>query len=78
MGLEVEKNRKHESLIIEISDYETMELVLTEILVPFSEILKSPGVPDIYRGYEKIPFEKRDPLYKSIMREEFADILRSD
>lgn len=55
-----------------------MELVLTEILVPFSEILKSPGVPDIYCGYEKIPFEKRDPLYKSIMREEFADILRSD
>ncbi|MFX0009086.1 MAG: hypothetical protein ACFE9R_02120 [Candidatus Hermodarchaeota archaeon] len=77
MGLEVEKNKKHEPLIIEISDYETMEQVLTEILIPFSELLKTVGPPDIYSGYEKIPFEKRDPLYKSIMREEFAEALRS-
>ena len=76
MGLEVDKNRKHEPLIIEISDYETMELVLTKILVPFSEILKSTSVPDIYSGYEKIPFEQRDPLYKSIMRQEFANAMR--
>ena len=78
MGLEVEKKRKHEPLIIEISEYETMELVLTEILTPFSEILKSTCIPDIYYGYEKIPFEKCDPLYKSIMREEFTNNLRSD
>ena len=76
LGLEVEKNKKHEPLIIEISNYETMELVLTEILVPFSEILKTKGTPDIYSGYEKIPFEKRDPLYKSIMRQEFAGAMR--
>lgn len=78
MGLEVDKNRKHEPLSIEISDYETMELVLTEILVPFSEVLKSTSVPDIYSGYERIPFEYRDPLYKSIMRQEFGDAMRSD
>ncbi|MFX1289308.1 MAG: hypothetical protein ACFFFY_12200, partial [Promethearchaeota archaeon] len=68
MGLEVEKNKKHEPLIIEISDYETMEQVLTETLIPFSKLLKTAGPPDIYSGYEKIPFKKRDPLYRSIMR----------
>jgi hypothetical protein len=77
LGLEVKKNKKHEPLIIEISNYETMELVLTEILVPFSEILKTTGTPDIYYGYEKIPFDKRDPLYKSIMRQEFTGALQS-
>lgn len=78
MSLEVDKNRKHEPLIIEISNYETMELVLTNILVPFSDVLKSPSMPDIYSGYEKIPFENRDPLYKSIMRQEFGNMMRSD
>ena len=77
MGLEVEKNKKHEPLIIEISDYETMEQVLTEILIPFSELLKTAGPPDIYSGYEKDPFEKCDPIYKNIMREEFAETRRS-
>jgi len=27
-------------------------------------------------GYEKIPFEKRDPAYKTLMRQEFADAIR--
>jgi hypothetical protein len=77
MGLEVEKNKKHEPLIIEISDYENIEQELAEILIPFSELLKTTKPPDIYSGYEKIPFEKRDPLYKSIMREEFAKAIQS-
>jgi hypothetical protein len=73
MGLEVEKNRKHEPLIIKISDYDSIELVLSDLIIPFSKVLKSSNRPDIYSGYEKIPFEKRDPLYKSMMRAEFAD-----
>ena len=77
MGLETEKNREHELLVIEISGYEAIELVLSEIIIPFSEVLKASNVPDIYVGYEKIPFEKRDPMYKSIMRQEFADAMRS-
>jgi hypothetical protein len=72
MGLEVEKNKKRETLITGISDYENMEQTLTELLIPFSELLKTTGSPDLYSGYENIPFEKRAPLYKSIMREEFA------
>ncbi|NVM16992.1 MAG: hypothetical protein HWN80_04700 [Candidatus Lokiarchaeota archaeon] len=78
MGIETEKNRKHETLVIEISEYDRVELVLNKIIIPFSEVLKASSVPDIYFGYEKIPFEKRDPFYKSIMRQEFADAMRSD
>jgi hypothetical protein len=77
MGLEIEKNREHELLVIKISGYEAIELVLSKIIIPFSEVLKASNVPDIYVGYEKIPFEKRDPMYKSIMRQEFADAMRS-
>lgn len=77
MGLEVEKNRKHEPLVIEISNYDTIELVLSKIVIPFSEVLKSSDIPDIYFGYEKIPFKNRDPLYKSIMSQEFADAASS-
>jgi hypothetical protein len=77
MGLEVEKKRKHEPLIIKISDYDSIELVLSDLIVPFSEVLKSSNQPDIYSGHERIPFEKRDPFYKSMMREEFADAMRT-
>ena len=77
MGLEVEKNKKLESLIIKISDYDSIEVILSELIIPFSEVLKTSNTLDIYCGYEKIPFEKRDPLYKSIMRQEFADAMRS-
>ncbi|NVM43833.1 MAG: hypothetical protein HWN79_02860 [Candidatus Lokiarchaeota archaeon] len=78
MGIELEKNRKQETLVIEISEYDTVELVISKIIVPFSEVLKASRAPDIYIGYEKIPFKNRDPIYKSIMRQEFSDAVRSD
>ncbi len=78
MGLETEENRKHDTLVIKISEYESVELVLSKIIIPFSEVLKASNAPDIYFGNEKIPFEKRNPIYKSIMRQEFADAMRSD
>lgn len=78
MGLETEENRKHEPLVIEISGYKTIELALSKIIIPFSEVLKASNAPDIYFGYEKIPFEKRNPIYKGIMRQEFANAIRSD
>jgi len=73
MGLEIDKNREHEPLVIQILNYDTIELALSKIIVPFSEVLKASNVPDIYFGYEKIPFEKRDPIYKSMMKQEFSD-----
>lgn len=77
MGIKLEKNRKQETLVIEISEYDTVELVISKIIVPFSEVLKTSSIPDIYFGYEKIPFAKRDPFYKNIMRQEFADEMLS-
>ena len=77
MGLETEKNNKREPLVFEISEYKKIELMLSKIVIPFSEVMKASNAPDIYFGYEKIPFEKRNPTYKNIMRQEFADRMRS-
>ena len=67
LGLEVEKKEQHEPIFIEILEYDNIECVLSKIVVPFLECVKKLGALDIYSGHEKIPFEKRDPLYKSIL-----------
>ena len=78
MGLEANKKEGQEPIIIEIIEYDRIETLLSRIIIPFSEVLKASNAPDIYFGCEKIPFEKRNPTYKSIMRQEFADAIRSD
>ncbi len=78
MGLEASKKEGQESIIIEIKEYNRIETLLSKIIIPFADILKSSKASDIYFGYEKIPFEKRNPTYKGIMRKEFADAIRSD
>jgi hypothetical protein len=77
MGLEASKKEKSEPLIIEIIEYDTIETVLSKIIIPFSELMGTNGAPDVYLRYEEIPFEQRDPVYKSMMRQEFADAMRS-
>ena len=77
MGLEASKKEGQESIIIKIVEYENIEVVLSNVIIPFSEVMGSSSVPDVYLGYEKIPFEKRYPLYKAIMRQEFADAMRA-
>ena len=78
MGLEASKKEGQEPIIIEIIEYDRIETLLSKIIIPFADVLKSSKAPDIYVGYEKIPFDKRNPTYKSIMRQEFADAMRSD
>ncbi|MHA1240859.1 MAG: hypothetical protein ACTSQU_08695 [Promethearchaeota archaeon] len=73
--MEVSKKEKHDPVVIRIMDYDNLEDVLSKIIIPFSEVLKDLHVPDVYTGYEKIPFEKRYPLYQIIMRQEFADAM---
>jgi len=51
--------------------------VLSKIIIPFSEVMGDSHIPDVYVGYEKIPFEKRYPLYQAIMSQEFADAMRA-
>ena len=77
MGLEASKKEEHESIIIEIMDYDNLKGVLSKIIVPFADVMGDSNIPDVYAGYEKIRFEKRDPLYQSIMRQEFADEMRA-
>jgi len=77
MGLEASKKEKHEPIIIEIMNYHNLDVVLSKIVIPFSEVLGTSNIPDVYIGHEKIPFEKREPLYQTIMRQEFAGALRA-
>lgn len=49
---------------------------ISQFVIPFSIIFKNYKTPDVYSGTEKIPFNERDPEYKMILRQEFADFLR--
>lgn len=49
---------------------------LKRVVTPFSLFfLKDERY--IYDGSEKIPFSRRDPLYKTILLQEFSDSLRN-
>ena len=77
MSLEVDKKNKQEPVIVEVQEYDNIKIILSKILVPFSELAKKVSAPDVYSGCENILFENRDPLYKNIMRREFAEAMRS-
>jgi hypothetical protein len=47
-----------------------------KLIVPFSKFMKHLQSEDIYTGEESIPFENRDPLFKSILRKEFSNALK--
>ncbi|TFG09040.1 MAG: hypothetical protein EU539_00580 [Promethearchaeota archaeon] len=53
-----------------------METSNLRLAIPFSSLIEKKSPPDIYDGTESIPFEKRDPLFKSIMRKEFSNALK--
>ena len=79
MSLEASKKQEQEPepIIIEIADYENIEVVLSKMIVTLTEVIGASRLPDVYVGYEKIPFEQRDPVYKNIMREEFKGVKNS-
>ncbi len=76
MSLEASKKKEHEPIVIELSNYDNLDEVLSKMVIPFSEVMGNTKVPDIYAGHEKIPFERRYPLFKSIMRQEFGKAVR--
>ena len=76
MSIEASKKKEHEPIIIHLENYDNLNDVLSNIVIPFSEVMGKSNVPDVYEGHEKIPFEKRYPLYKAIMRLEFANVSR--
>ena len=77
MGLEASKKEEREPIIIEIKEYDNIETVLSKIVIPFSEVMGASSATYVYLGHERIPFEQRDPAYKSIMKQEFYDAMRS-
>lgn len=44
---------------------------ISELIIPFSEFFKNHNFYYIYNGRERIPFEKRDPEFIKIMKQEF-------
>jgi len=49
---------------------------ISEIIIPFSRLFRKYESSDIYSGKDKIPFKERDPEYKMILRQEFANTLK--
>ena len=74
---QAEKKENREPLIVEILEYDNVEIILSKIVVPFSKFEKASSAPDLYSGSEKMPFEARDSLFKNAMREEFAGAMRA-
>ncbi len=53
------------------------DIDISQLVVPFSKLFRNyESHPDIYSGNEKIPFKERDPDYKLILRQEFANTLK--
>ena len=77
MSSQAEKKENREPLFVEILEYDNIEIILSKIVVSFSKFEKASSSPDLYSGREKMPFEARDLLYKSVMRQEFADAMRA-
>ena len=70
------KEEKIKDLIINTLSENLIEPSLSEIVIPFSSLIECKSSPDIYKGYEKIPFQQRHPVYKAIMKIEFEEALR--
>ncbi|MFX0136286.1 MAG: hypothetical protein ACFFDN_21780 [Candidatus Hodarchaeota archaeon] len=47
---------------------------MKELVISFSDFIESKHF--IYYGHEKIPFNKRHPIYQAILRNEFMDAIR--
>jgi len=48
----------------------------SKIIIPFSEFFNKETAKDIYDGNEKLPFNKKHPIFKSLMKVEFEDAMR--
>jgi len=55
-----------------------LDVDYSKIVIPFSKICKTYKPIDVYSGKEKIPFNERDPEYRMILRQEFANTLKSE
>ncbi|MFX1357191.1 MAG: hypothetical protein ACFFA8_07875 [Promethearchaeota archaeon] len=63
-----------------LNNYENSKLKLvlnkSNVIIPFSEFFNKETRKDIYDGNEKLPFNKKHPIFKALMRIEFEDAMR--
>lgn len=71
----IEKKEK-EIVSIEVKNEGSFAYMLSEIIIPFSEFLERKRSLYIYSGNESIPFNQRHPIYKSLMKIEFENVIR--
>ena len=64
--------RKFKNIIEENIPEEPVDV--KELVIAFSDFIKSKSF--IYNGNEKIPFNKRHPIYQAILRNEFTTELK--
>lgn len=69
----IEKEKEEHIIIV---PEKPIDIILSEIVIPLSEVMEKKSIPDIYEGYEKIPFSQRHPIYKAMMKIEFEEVLR--
>ena len=48
----------------------------SEIVIPFSQVVKSYKPRDIYSGRENIPFKERKREFRLILKHEFSNLLK--
>ena len=48
----------------------------SKIVIPFSKFFSKQLREDIYIGNEKIPFKRKHPVFKALMRVEFEDAMK--
>ena len=78
MSSGITEKKKEIEIKIDIRGELELEYVLSQIIIPFTTFLDSKHEPDIYSGQETIPFEKRHPIFKALMRTEFEDEIRDN
>ncbi|MFX1376975.1 MAG: hypothetical protein ACFFA0_14310 [Promethearchaeota archaeon] len=59
---------------ISVENTNKNDIDYSEIVIPFSQILKTYRPIDVYSGKEKIPFKERDVEYRTILRQEFIGL----
>ena len=71
--------RKYPEIMENSFEGDTKEDIdISQLIIPFSKLSRRYTVPDVYSGKEKIPFKERDPEYKMIFRQEFANFLNDN
>ncbi len=76
MSFKVKENEEQKISPVKINDILGYYELISQIIQPYSKFFTVNKKKDIYSGEETIPFSKRHPTFKSLMKLEFQDVLR--